>query len=1086
MSSVGQAVGGLVGGVIGFFVGGPVGALRGAQIGIMAGGAIDPPKGPTINGPRLDDLSAQTSTYGAFLPRAYGTVPIVGNVFWLQGDALTEVQTTTTSGGKGGPETTTNTFSYYATFAVGLCEGPIAGVRRIWIGGQLWYDAGSGDLSTVIASNEKADQFTLYLGTDTQTADPLIQADRGVANVPAYRGRAYIVFDALPLGKYSNSLMGAQVKVEVIGGGTSAFTIAPVGESPSAGSTYPVASSISGRTMIYASQTATAIAVYDIYNPSEPRLLKTISTPLVNTAVFMTDDGYIAAYQPSGFRFVVYDTVGNLRSTTIMAAGLANAQAFIGHGNNIYFVETTGKLSCYDLTFPDTPGLLWQYQTALGASATYMCADDAYIYMYSGTTLLTLGLEPYPYQVSSDTVSAFYTMMATDGRYLVMSKVNGAGGFAVYSAGTGASPVLLGTANVSGISAFSMSISGDRVWLSGSTEDQVVCDIENPANIQLYHVNQGGADQYYTAQISGNYFFACSYSTGKVRSFVFFNNIITPDLVSLGDIVGSECLNSSLLQASDIDVTELTDSVRGYRVSQLGAIRGGLDPLRAAWPFDVVQHGYQIKFKRRGSASVATIPSTVLDARAAGEAPGVQITDAREMDLILPRRVDVSYLDAIREYDINKQMSPERTSTDAVGIRSVDMAIVFSAAEAQQTAEMLLYLYWLERYDVALRLPPEYSELEPGDVITVTSSAADYELRLVSTNTLPDGRIECAAKYNKAAIYTPVARGEEGQSTGSALTLEGPAAYSLLDIPLMRDDDDTAGFPVVMCGYLSGWPGGVLYRSDDAGQTWTDLRGFAPGAVLGYATTTLAAHGGTVIDFSSTLAVRIYAGTLSSVTQAQMFSGQNWFAYGAHGRWEIIAAANAVLQGDGSYVLSDFLRGQRGTEWATGLHAANDTIVLLDAAQLAFISVNSSTIGVARDYRAITTGKALSSDISQSFVYAGVNLECLSPVHLTGSRHPSTNDWTLTWTRRSRYDQWRDYVDAPLGETSESYEVDVYADGSYATVKRTLAASSPTVAYTSAQQVTDFGSNQATLYLKIYQLSATVGRGYALTQSITR
>lgn len=224
MSSVGQALGGIVGGTIGFFLGGPAGALRGAQIGIMAGGLIDPPKGPTINGPRLDDLNVQTSTYGAFIPRAYRNVPIVGNVFWLQGDKLTEVQKTTTSGGKGGPETTTNTWAYYASFAIGLCEGPIDGVRRIWIGGQLWYDAGSDDISTIIASNEKADLFTLYLGTDTQDPDPLIQADKGIANTPAYRGLAYIVFDSLPLEKYNNSLAQTQIRVEVVKLGASTFT----------------------------------------------------------------------------------------------------------------------------------------------------------------------------------------------------------------------------------------------------------------------------------------------------------------------------------------------------------------------------------------------------------------------------------------------------------------------------------------------------------------------------------------------------------------------------------------------------------------------------------------------------------------------------------------------------------------------------------------------------------------------------------------------------------------------------------------------------------------------------------------------
>ena len=78
MSSVGQVVGGIVGGVIGFFAGGNV--VIGAQIGMMIGGVIDPPDGPIINGPRLDDLSLQTSTYGAFIPRNYGTVAQAGNI----------------------------------------------------------------------------------------------------------------------------------------------------------------------------------------------------------------------------------------------------------------------------------------------------------------------------------------------------------------------------------------------------------------------------------------------------------------------------------------------------------------------------------------------------------------------------------------------------------------------------------------------------------------------------------------------------------------------------------------------------------------------------------------------------------------------------------------------------------------------------------------------------------------------------------------------------------------------------------------------------------------------------------------------
>jgi hypothetical protein len=45
-----------------------------------------------------------------------------------------EQVTTETSGGKGfgGPKVTTTTYAYFGNFAVALCEGPVAGIGRIW------------------------------------------------------------------------------------------------------------------------------------------------------------------------------------------------------------------------------------------------------------------------------------------------------------------------------------------------------------------------------------------------------------------------------------------------------------------------------------------------------------------------------------------------------------------------------------------------------------------------------------------------------------------------------------------------------------------------------------------------------------------------------------------------------------------------------------------------------------------------------------------------------------------------------------------------------------------------------------------
>ena len=162
-------------------------------------------------------------------------------------------------------------------------------------------------------------------------------------------------------------------------------------------------------------------------------------------------------------------------------------------------------------------------------------------------------------------------------------------------------------------------------------------------------------------------------------------------------------------------------------------------------------------------------------------------------------------------------------------------------------------------------------------------------------------------------------------------------------------------------------------------------------------------------------------------------------------------------------------------------------MILLDSADLEAIPMDSAQIGAALLYRGITTGRDFSTDGNRSFTYLGINLKPLAPILLNGSRDPGTGDWTLLWTRRSRVDtEWRDYVDTPIGESSEQYQIDIYDSGSYATVKRTIAATAPTAAYSASDQTSDFGSSQSTLYIKLYQISATIGRGYPLTTSITR
>lgn len=178
------------------------GVVGGMIDGALFGGSSATQK---VAGPRLNSLDLMTSNEGAGVPRVDGRVRIGGEMIWsTRLEEVVETDTQRVQGGKGvggggSQKVETTTYSYFANFALALCEGPISHVGRIWLDGM--------PLDRSLYSPR------VYHGTETQDPDPLILAKEGAA--PAYRGIAYLVFERLPLEKFGNRI--PQVAAEVFG-----------------------------------------------------------------------------------------------------------------------------------------------------------------------------------------------------------------------------------------------------------------------------------------------------------------------------------------------------------------------------------------------------------------------------------------------------------------------------------------------------------------------------------------------------------------------------------------------------------------------------------------------------------------------------------------------------------------------------------------------------------------------------------------------------------------------------------------------------------------------------------------------------
>jgi hypothetical protein len=169
---------------------------------------------------------------------------------------------------------------------------------------------------------------------------------------------------------------------------------------------------------------------------------------------------------------------------------------------------------------------------------------------------------------------------------------------------------------------------------------------------------------------------------------------------------------------------------------------------------------------------------------------------------------------------------------------------------------------------------------------------------------------------------------------------------------------------------------------------------------------------------------------------------------------------------------------------------AGARVVVLDAA-LASLPIAEADLGLPWNWRIGPASRPVSDEtyFATSFTPVGVGLRPFSVAHVEQPwRRPRTpGDLTIRWVRRSRSlaaDNWG-AVEAPLAEEAEAYEVEIL-DG--ATVKRVLSMSSTSALYTAAQQTSDWGAPLGpgdTLDIRIYQLSALIGRGAPKTVTLT-
>jgi hypothetical protein len=525
---------------------------------------------------------------------------------------------------------------------------------------------------------------------------------------------------------------------------------------------------------------------------------------------------------------------------------------------------------------------------------------------------------------------------------------------------------------------------------------------------------------------------------------------------------------------TSIDASGLTDTVDGYIVGTQVSARGAIEPLQKVFYFDAVESDNIIKFVKRGTRTPIIISEDDLSAHDSNNSNVPAVVDlTRVQELELPKVVNVGYYNTGNNYLLGAQYSA-RQVTNSQQTLDLQLPIAMSDTKAKQVADVNLYVAWTARNTTKFSTSRKYDYIDPTDVVQITkSNGVSYNLIITKRTEKLGGVIDFEGVADDPSIYTQTAAASVSSvAVVTTVSSDGNTHVELLDIPLLNDADDDAGFYTAADGYSSGWTGGALVKSTD-NISYNTVETFPIGAVLGTVTSVLGNFtGGNVFDETNTVTVVVDSGTLASVQYIDVLNGQNGCVIGN----EVMQFRTATLTAANTYVLSGLLRGRVGTEQYISGHTSGQRFVFLSTATTQRLSSSLTEVGLVRYYKGVSNNQLFSAATLITFTNTAVGLKPLSPVGIGGGRDASGN-LTINWTRRTRIGgSWSNNTDVPLGESTESYSIDIMSGK---TVKRTLTSTTPTVAYTSAMQVTDFGANQATITVNIYQISASVGRGFA-------
>ncbi|MBL0725608.1 MAG: glycoside hydrolase TIM-barrel-like domain-containing protein [Alphaproteobacteria bacterium] len=469
---------------------------------------------------------------------------------------------------------------------------------------------------------------------------------------------------------------------------------------------------------------------------------------------------------------------------------------------------------------------------------------------------------------------------------------------------------------------------------------------------------------------------------------------------TLGDVVSYLCQKIGF-KPYQINTSSLDMDIGGYMIDDKSHVIKHINLMADIFGFDAYVKDGNIIFQLMRDFSVHTVDvaDVITDDKKGTLFTESIITDSNEY----PDVIELLFQNIEDEYKVGVVRASNIENKNQ-NVATYNIGIYTTTENARSIAGDILASKCVRKSQYVFVLSMRYSNIIPSDVVKVIDGQKQYVIRVTSVTIKDSLSILVQGFSDDLDMYElpsfEVVKDKPHLSVGLSSVV--PTSCDVIDV-YDFDNRNSSLNPFVYCAVYSqykNWGGATIYKSEDKGETFTEVTFVHKPSVVGLCANTLQTDVNIFVpDVTSEIHLFLYqnnANKIFWIDEESWFNNYNLAMIGA----EIVAFQNVEVKDKNYVVLRNFLRGRFGTEKFAKLHTDGEQFTLLRKENLVRVDFEQQSVDAEVIIIARSKGEAIVNSKKITFTLRNYSNIDLHPITVTTEK--VTDGIMVKWQSRPR------------------------------------------------------------------------------------